>query len=131
RRTGKTASRPCARLDQTLEAEPQGEAVAAHRDAVNRRGVAFFLRRDVAGGAGIEAERADDFLAVLELELLLDRLAVPRRCRNIDDAAGVGHAEVAEEDAGRARAPRERGQDRIAFAQAARRQVLHFLLPLH
>ncbi len=98
---------------------------------MDRRRVAFLFRFDVANGTRIQAERRDDLLAVLQLELLLDWLAVAGRCRYIDQPAGIGDAEVREEHARRPGAPGERRQHRIAFPQPRRREILHFLLALH
>ena len=44
---------------------------------------------------------------------------------------GVGRAEVGEEHDAGARAARQHGQHRVAFAQPRGREVAHFLLPLH
>ena len=80
-----------------LEAEAQRVAVAGDRDGVNRRRVAsrFFGATLMSPRrARIEAHRRDDLLAVLQLEQPLDRLAVAGRRRHVDDAAGVGDAEV-------------------------------------
>ena len=89
-----------ARLDEAVEVEAQRVAVARHRDGVHRRRRRpSFFGADVAGDARVEAHRGDDLLAVLQLELLLDRLAVAGRRRHVDDLAGVGDAEVREEHA--------------------------------
>src|SRR3954454_6157289 len=95
------------------------------------RRVALFLRRDHADYPRVETHRGDDALAVLQLELLLNRLAVAGRGRHIDEARRVRDAEVREEHAARARAPGERREHGIALTQPRRRQILHFLLPLH
>src|SRR6185295_11462499 len=93
--TGIAAARPRARLDEALEPESQAEAVARHRDRVDRRWVLgmFGGRLDVAGRARVEAHRPDDPLAVLQLEKPLDRLAVAGRRRHVDEAARVRDAE--------------------------------------
>src|SRR5688572_18425051 len=67
-----------ARLDERLEAEPQAEPVARHRQGVHWRRLPFLSRGDVAGLPRVEAQRRDDALAVAELEELLHRLAVAR-----------------------------------------------------
>jgi hypothetical protein len=60
--------------------------------ASRRRGL------DVANHPQVEAQGRDHLLAILELEEALDRLPVSGRCRHVDEATGVGHAEVREED---------------------------------
>ena len=81
--------------------------------------------------ARIEAERRDDPLAVLQLEEALDRLAVAGGRRDVDDPRRVGDAEVAEEHHRRARAAGQHRHHHVPLAHARRRDVLHFLLPLH
>src|SRR5262249_26895748 len=78
-----------------------------------------------------EAERADNPFAVLQLELLLDWFAVAGRRRYVDDAAGVSDPEVGEEHARRSGTAGKRREHRIGLAQPRRREVFHFLLPLH
>ena len=68
------------------------------------RHVAFLLRFDAFGNARVETERGDDLLAVFELEQLLNRIAVTRRCGHIDDATRIRDAEIAEEHHRRSRA---------------------------
>src|SRR5688572_1436174 len=110
-----------ARFDERFETEAQAVAVAPHGKGVHRRGDTFLLRRDVASHSRIQAERADDPLAVAKLEELLHRLAVPRRCGDVDDARGIRRTEVAEEGDARPRAARQHGEDAVALAQPRRR----------
>ncbi len=119
-----------ARLDERLEREAQAVPVARHRDGVDRRRDFGILRRHHAA-ARIEAERRHDFLAVLEFEETLNRLAVAGGRRHVGNPRRVRRAEVAEEHDARPRAAGQHGQHRVAFAHARGRDVLHFLLPLH
>src|SRR5207237_4016488 len=130
-RSREAAARTSARFDERLEAEPEAVAVARDRDRVHGRRHTFLLRRDVAGHARIQAVGRDNPLAVAQLEQLLHRLAVAGGRGHVDDARRVRRAEVAEQHDGGARAPLHDGEHRVAFTQARRRQVAHFLLPLH
>src|SRR5439155_17513783 len=94
-----------ARLDERLEAEAQRVPVAGRGDRVHGRLGAFLFGDNVSDRARVEAHRRHDLLAVLQLELLLDRLAVAGRRGYIDDAAAVRRTEIREEDARRAGAP--------------------------
>ena len=120
-----------ARLGKRLQAEPQAVAVAGHRNRLDPRLVPFLAWLDLAGDPGIEAQRRDDALAVLQLEEALDRFAVAGGRRNIRQPGAVGHAEVAEERRRRARAAGHDRQHLIALAQARGRDVLDVLLSLH
>ena len=82
----------------------------------------------IANRSGIQAERRDNLLAVLQLEEPLDRLAVPGGRRDIDQTRGIRDTEVAEEDRRRARAAGEHRQHRVALAHSRRRHVLDLLL---
>src|SRR4029450_506302 len=77
-RPGEAAARPGARLDEAFEAEPQGIAVTADGNTMHWSFRSFFLRRDVADDARVQAHRRDHLLAVFQLEEPLDRLAVAR-----------------------------------------------------
>ncbi len=71
----------------------------------------------------------DDAFAVFEFEEFLDRFAVASGGGDVDDFAGVGGAEVGEENdrsASRSRFSREHG---IAFTQARGGDIAHFFLP--
>src|SRR5882762_9243081 len=128
-----STSPPVSLLTFTISPPSAGRAYRrGKRVGVGRR--LLFRRRltpDITHHARVEADRRDNLLAVLQLELLLNRLAVAGRCRDVDDAARVRDAEIREEHATRARAAGERRQHRISFAQPRRREVLDLLLALH
>ena len=86
-----------ARLDERRRGRSAG---CSRRSSPPRRAPAAaspsFFGVDVAGVTrGSRLSAATTRLAVLELEQPLDRLAVAGRRRHVDDAARVGHAEVA------------------------------------
>src|SRR4029077_16507192 len=67
-----------ARLDEGLEAESHAVAIARHAHRVHVRNLSLLAGGDVPDYARIEAQRADDFFAVLQLEEALNRFAVTR-----------------------------------------------------
>src|SRR5207237_10104648 len=122
------ATRARARFGERLQAEAQAVAVAADGDGVHAWLGPFLPRLDLTGDARIETQRRQDPLTVLQLEEALDRLAVSGGRRDIGKASRGGDAAVAEEHRHRPRAPRERREHLISFAQPRGRDVLHFLL---
>ncbi|EAU62171.1 conserved hypothetical protein, partial [Stigmatella aurantiaca DW4/3-1] len=77
------------------------------------------------GQPGVQRQRADNPLAVVELEQLLHRVPVASGGRHVVEAGDVGGAEVAEEHQVRLEAARQHRHHRVALAQARGGRVLH------
>src|SRR5690606_24974527 len=127
---GEAAARARARLHEPRKAEREGVAVRRGRDGV-LLGPGVGALGDVAGHARIERERRDDALAILQLEQLLDGLAVARRGGDVDDSSRVRRAEVREEDDALAGRANLAGEHRVALAEPRRGRILDLLLALH
>src|SRR5262245_29994405 len=131
RRTRVPSSRACAWRDKRLQTKTKRKPVTRHRHRVHGRYIAFLPRLDLANRSGVDARRANDALAVLQLELLLNRFSVAGRRRDVDNPARIGDTEVREEHTARAGASCKRREHLIPLPEPGRAQVLDLFLSLH